>query len=65
MCYEILALSCELVNFCQCHCHFLGEKSDDENYVYFFLTIQFKNIPLYTLSENGQVRKITKLGYFS
>jgi hypothetical protein len=29
-----LQLSCEL-SFCQCHCHFLGEKCGDEVFIYF------------------------------
>jgi hypothetical protein len=24
------------VNFCRCHCHFLGEKCGDERFIYFF-----------------------------
>jgi hypothetical protein len=27
-----LPLSCEL---CRCHCHFLGEKCGDEDFIYF------------------------------
>jgi hypothetical protein len=31
-----LQLSCEL-SFCQCHCHFLGEKCGDAVFIYFCL----------------------------
>jgi hypothetical protein len=30
-----LQLSCEL-SFCQCHCHFLGEKCGDEVFIIFY-----------------------------
>jgi hypothetical protein len=30
-----LPLSCELGQFCRCHCHFLDEKCGDEIFIYF------------------------------
>jgi hypothetical protein len=34
---KFLLLSCELSIFvaCRCHCHFLGEKCGDEDFIYF------------------------------
>jgi hypothetical protein len=33
---KFLPLSCELYNFYCCHCHFLGEKCGDEDFIYYF-----------------------------
>jgi hypothetical protein len=35
--HEIIAAFIRTVNFCRCHCHFLGEKCGDENFIYLFL----------------------------
>jgi hypothetical protein len=38
-------VNCQL---CRCHCHFLGEKCADEDFIYFFkLTIESRNIELF------------------
>jgi hypothetical protein len=45
-------------NFCRCHCHFLGEKCGDDNFIYFLkLTIESENIELFctTNSKNIEV----------
>jgi hypothetical protein len=34
---HFLATFMSTVNFCRCHCNFLGEKCGDEGFNYFFL----------------------------
>jgi hypothetical protein len=38
-CYEIFAAFMGTANFYRCHCHFLGEKCSDGDFVYIFFLI--------------------------